>query len=81
MCLLALKASKYHDFLVLAIAEQDPLVLVLRTRKRAVLVLDGSSSIASSRWSDTPNRDAAEHFPSSAFDSPFISKFQRRQVR
>jgi len=32
------------------------LVLVLRTRKRTVLVLDGSSSIAASRWSDTPNR-------------------------
>jgi organic hydroperoxide reductase OsmC/OhrA len=49
---------------VIAIAEQDPLVLVLRTRKRTVLVLDGSSSIAASRWSDTPNRRAATSFPS-----------------
>jgi len=37
--------------IVLTIAERDPLVLVLRTRKRTVLVLvlDCSSSIAASR--------------------------------
>ena len=38
--------------IVLAIAEQDPIVLVLRTRKRTVLVLvlDGSYSMARTRW-------------------------------
>jgi hypothetical protein len=38
MRLLALKASKYHDFLVLAIAEQDPLVLGDRFRYPAMVI-------------------------------------------
>ena len=83
--------------IVLAIAEQDPIVLVLRTRKRTVLVLvldgsysmartrwlvlDGSPSIAALRLFATAKRHAAMRFVSSAFDSPSISKIHHQKVR
>lgn len=55
---------------VLAMAEQDPFVIVLSPQSRTVLVLvlvlDGSSSIAASRLSGTLKKHAAVRFLSLA---------------